>query len=328
MVQLVETLVRLRSETATARGLSPHALGYFYDWLPSATQHTVEVALRGASGKRGRKPGWWAAATQIRVLDQSTKAGVTTIVFGAPRLGEAAGDLYSQTMIDGMDWRPSPHATGIDLMATALEDVLENRPDSDRLDDGVLTCFEHLDRFLGKRDSFAELVIPRQAIKDSIHPVAPEVHCDIAGPVRAKSWRQRTPPPRSSRVAGRLTMVDERTNRFALDLDDGKRVYGLYLPEDCRPLWQLGQKRVTMMGKVIYRPTGAALRLDAEVVEADPDAPSLFSRVPDPERSWHEQQRQQKAAGKGSIEPLFGVLGDGGVDGDDETFIRDVEAVS
>jgi len=83
-----------------------------------------------------------------------------------------------------------------------------------------------------------------------------------------------------------------------------------------------------MMGKVIYRPTGAALRLDAEVVEADPDAPSLFSRVPDPERSWHEQQRQQKAAGKGSIEPLFGVLGNGGVDGDDETFIRDVEAVS
>ena len=123
-------------------------------------------------------------------------------------------------------------------------------------------------------------------------------------------------------------MVDERASRFALDLDDGKRVYGLYLPEDYKVLWNLGQQRVTMMGKVIYRPTGAALRLDAESVEADPDASSFFSRVPEPEKSWREQQRQQNAAGKGAIEGLFGSLGSDPSDDDDEAFFRAVEAVS
>jgi hypothetical protein len=82
-----------------------------------------------------------------------------------------------------------------------------------------------------------------------------------------------------------------------------------------------------MMGKVVYRPNGQALRLDAEAVEADPQASTFFSRVPEPERSWKEQQRQQNVNGKGTIEGLFGVLA-GEADDDDEAFIRAVEAVS
>jgi hypothetical protein len=255
---------------------------------------------------------------------------VTSVVFGAPRLGEAAKDLFAQRMIDGMedhDWRPSPEATGIDLVATALADVLADRQDSDRLDTGVLETFEHLSRFIGGKDAFAELVIPVHPGIDRLNPNRADVRCDATGPTRARSWRQKTPQPRSARIAGRLTMVDERTSRFALDLDDGRRVYGLYLPDDCKPLWTLGQQRVTMMGKVVYRPNGQALRLDAEAVEADPQASTFFSRVPEPERSWKEQQRQQNVNGKGTIEGLFGVLA-GEADDDDEAFIRAVEAVS
>lgn len=334
MVQLVETTLHLRCGTDTRRGLPPTALGSFYEWLPNATQHAVDVALRGASGKRGRKPSWWAETTQVRVLDQSSRDGVTSIIFGAPRLGEAAKDLFGQRMIDGLedhDWRPSPEATSIDLVASALADVLADRQDSDRLDSGVLETFEHLSHFIGDKDKFAELVIPVHPGTDKLNPNRPDVHCDITGPTRARSWRQKTPQPRSSRIAGRLTMVDERTSRFALDLDDGRRVYGLYLPEDCKPLWNLAHRgeRVTMLGKVVYRPNGQALRLDAEAVDADPEAPSFFSRVPEPERSWREQQRQQNAAGKGSIEGLFGVLAPGpGENDDEEAFIREVEAVS
>lgn len=331
MVQLVETKLQLRCGNDRRRGLPPTALGSFYEWLPDATQHAVDVALRGASGKSGRKPSWWTETTQVRVLDQSSSDGVISITFGAPRLGDAAKELFGQRIIDGLedhDWRPSPEATGIDLVATALADVLADRQDSDRLDSGVLETFEHLSRFIGDKEKFAELVIPVHPGTDKVNPNRPDVRCDVAGPTRARSWRKKTPQPRSSRIAGRLTMVDERTSRFALDLDDGRRVYGLYLPEDCKSLWSLGQQRVTMKGKVIYRPNGQALRLDAEAVEADPEAPTFFSRVPEPERSWREQQRQQNAEGKGNIEGLFGVLAPSPGDDDEEAFIREVEAMS
>jgi hypothetical protein len=329
MYQLVPTTVRLRCGNADRRGLPPTALGSFYRWLPEVTQRTLGVALRGASTKAGRKPAWWSAATEVRWLDQTFNQGEATVTFGAPRLGEAAEEIYQQQMIDGIeDWRPSRQSTVIDLMSTALADVLGDRPDSDRLDDGVLVSFGHLDSFLGGNEGFAELVLPART--DDRHAQAlPEVHCDATAPERAKSWHKKTPQPRSARVAGVVTMIDTETNRFALNLDDGKRVFGIFTPDDFSPVKKLVDQRVTVFGKVLYRPTGAALRLDVEGIEADPQAATFFSRLPEPPRPMREQLRQQSLAGKGSIEGLFGVLAPGPDESDDEdAFIREVEAVS
>jgi len=329
MVQLVPTTLRLRCGNDNRRGLPPTALGSFYRWLPEASHRTLGVALRGASTKRGVKPKWWAAATEVRLLDQSSSNGETSVTFGAPRLSEAAEELYRQEMIEGTDWRPSRQSTIIDLMGTALGDVLGDRPDSDRLDDGVLVSFGHLDSFLGGTDGFDELVLPAQS-PDRLTSPLPELHCDVSAPERAKSWHKKTPQPRSARVAGVLTMIDTETSRFALSLDDGKRVFGIFTPEDFSPMRALVQQRVTVFGKVLYRPTGMTLRLEAEGIEADPDAPAFFSRVPEPERSWQDRLREQRKSGHAAtLQGLFGLLApEPGESDDEEAFIREVEALS
>jgi len=326
MVQLVPTTLRLRCENTINRGLSPTALGSFYQWVPEASHRTLGVALRGASTKRGVKPKWWSAATGIRRLDESYSNGVLSVTFGAPRLGEAAEELYRQEMIEGTDWRPLRQSTVIDLMGNALEDVLSDRPDSNRLDDGVLVSFGHLDSFLGGKDGFDELVLPAQSTDRLTSPL-PEIHCDASAPERAKSWHKKTPQPRSARVAGVLTMIDTETSRFALNLDDGKRIFGIFTPADFSPMKSLVQQRVTVYGKVLYRPTGATLRLDAEGIEADPDAPTFFSRVPEPERSI--QHRIKRSGEPFRASSLFGALApEPGEDDDEMAFIREVEALS
>jgi hypothetical protein len=327
MVPLVETALRLRGKNIDRRGLSPTALGSFHRWVPEVAQRTLGVAMRGASTKAGRKPAWWSAATDVRWLDQSFKDGEMTVLFGAPRLGDAAEDIYRQQYIEGIeDLRPSRQSTVIDLLGTALADVMGDRPDSERLDDGVLVSFGHLDSFLGGADGFAELVLPVSASDNRIQAL-PEIHCDATAPERARSWHKKTPHPRSARVAGVVTMIDTETNRFALKLDDGKRVFGIFTPDDFSPVKKLVDQRATVFGKVLYRPTGAALRLDVEGIEADPEAPSFFSRIPDPVRSG--ENRAKHAGQHFKASELFGVLApEPGEDDDEDAFIRLVEAMS
>lgn len=332
MVQLVETTLRLHHQHKRKPGLPTAALGRFFTWVPSAAEHTVDAALRGASGKRGRKPSWWADATNVRVLDQSIDGDILSIVLGARRLGETTDNLLNQTCLEGMEdyvWRPSPEATALDLVATALADLQEDRQDSCHLDEGVLRTFGKIGGFISEQHGFDELLLPINQ-DGQCGPNLPVVRCDASCPMRAHSWMKQTPHPRSARIAGILTMVDQRTSRFALDLDDGRRVYGVFQPDDCTPLWSLGKQRVSMFGKVIYRPNGQTLRFDADKVEADVDAPTFFSRLPDPERTWSEDHRLQRTEGKGTIEGLFGALGDENQDGydDDEAFLLAVEAVS
>ena len=122
-------------------------------------------------------------------------------------------------------------------------------------------------------------------------------------------------------------MIDTETNRFALKLDDGKRVFGIFTPPDFSPVKKLVDQRVTVFGKVLYRPTGAPLRLDVEGIEGDPQAASFFSRLPEPERSWQERMKTNRLDYAG-LESLIGTLAPGpGEDDDEEAFIRAVAEV-
>lgn len=82
---------------------------------------------------------------------------------------------------------------------------------------------------------------------------------------------------------GTLDMIHYSTCAFAMKLKDGKEIHGvLDRPEMVDILTAYLNKKVLIVGKAIYRPSGAVLRIDAQHIEEDSRESDLFSRVPPP----------------------------------------------
>ena len=71
---------------------------------------------------RGRRPAWLDRAADVRFVDQQGN-GETVLFFEAPRLGDAASEIYQQQELPGLSIRPSPDDTGFDLFGDVLTDT-------------------------------------------------------------------------------------------------------------------------------------------------------------------------------------------------------------
>ena len=96
------------------------------------------------------------------------------------------------------------------------------------------------------------------------------------------------PPPASPgnrvRVVGTLDMIRASTEAFAIKLDDGQEVRGVIAGGEIVGLAKLLQKQVLVLGKAVYRPSGALLRVDAEDISPANGEASFWSRMPQPNR--------------------------------------------
>jgi hypothetical protein len=78
-------------------------------------------------------------------------------------------------------------------------------------------------------------------------------------------------------------MIRHSTRTFAVKLEDGSEVHGVL--EDHQQVEFLREwfgKRVLVLGRAVYRPSGSLLRVDAQAVESGEGQASLFSKVPPP----------------------------------------------
>ncbi|MGO8813712.1 MAG: hypothetical protein ACLQVG_03475 [Terriglobia bacterium] len=91
------------------------------------------------------------------------------------------------------------------------------------------------------------------------------------------------PQPRQVRVTGILDMIRHSTRSFGLKLEDGTEVRGvLKAREQTEELKQFLGKKLLVLGRAVYRPSGKLLRIDAEGFETGEGQPVLFSKVPPP----------------------------------------------
>lgn len=262
--------------------------------------NSVRMAFEGRSAATGEQPKWLKRASDVRVLGFSDHQGDTLLELEAGRLGEAAEELYRQRQL----WTelPDPNETALNVMARLVKDVRSGNAESALYDPSLLRVTQHLDS-LFVRDLTA-IRLPDAPDDTQLRAIL-----DREVPLHAKELSNSTPPPRQVRLTGTLDMIRYSTKAFALKLVDGKEVQGvLDRPEMIEALSKYLNKRVVIVGKAIFRPSGSVLRIDAQHVEEDSGESALFSRLPAPMTRRPVIPRPRLTqTGKTGVAAFFGI---------------------
>ncbi len=296
-MKVVEQTVRLRSE---AFGNRPTAgvSGEVLRRLQPAVKDSVLMTLRGQSAGPGRPPTWLSSASDIRFIGVSRDQDAV-FHFEVSTLGESAAILYDQNEI----WpnRPDPGLTSLDLLAGVIREVRSGNEESDGFDSHLLQRVSAFKRTLS--EGVDEIIV-----EDREGRSLPEAIVSKATVETAETLRFEIPPPRQVRVAGMLDMIRVSTQTLALRLDDGNEVKGVFLSDDVQPLAGFLNRRVVVLGKAIYRPSGRVLRIDVDSFELGEGVQSFWSRVPRAldQRELPKELRQQ-AYSKCGVAAFFGT---------------------
>lgn len=242
----------------------------FLQVVEPALRSAIYMAIQGSGKSIGRPPTWAQAIGDIALRKVHTN-GVACFHFDAPTLGEAAPELYHQPDF----WRSMPpqNATAFDLLAVAIDELHKGNLDSDCLDDAVL----------GRVASFGRL------FKHGVHGIEMtggnlrrEIsRIDNQILENAGKFVKTTPRPQAIRVVGTLDMIRNSTRAFGLLLQDGSSIAGVYQPGDMTHLQPLFRMQVTVNGRMIFRPSGRLLRIDADRVVLGDDESTLWKHLPD-----------------------------------------------
>ena len=228
------------------------------------------MAFRGHSGVRGPRPRWLEAAADLRFIDH-TGEDESVLVFEAPTLGEAVPELYQPR--ESWPTRPDPADTGLDLLGDVVRDVAAHNEDSDRFDRGLLGRLAGFVNVLG--GGFREIRLGSNR-RDAASPAI--ITAEVVR--TAREFQEAIPPPQRVRVVGTLDIVRTSTQSFALRLDDGREVRGVLVSGSILDAAARLGRRVLVLGRAIYRPSGRLLRIDADEIAAAEGESSIWSRIP------------------------------------------------
>jgi len=271
----IEQIVRLTSNEKYGQAAPPRPLGEILRLLPVAVSRALRMSFEGRSTASGPIPGWLHRMSDIRLVEYTGKTD-TRLHFACPTVGEAAPELFEQ---QEFGWTEKPHHddTGFDILGDVVSDLTSHNADSERFDRPMLQYLAHFRRAIN--GTFQEIAF-------SGHRLSPQPPSVINESVikTATEFSSETPRSEPARVVGKLDMIRASTQAFAIKLDSGDEVRGVMLNGDIGSLSQMLAKRVLVLGKAIYRPSGRLLRIDAENVQQTSENDTFFSKMPSPSR--------------------------------------------
>jgi hypothetical protein len=292
-------VIRLQTDSDYSQRLPILLCGDLLRLLKPLMTYSVRMAVEGSSVAAGRTPGWLTTASDVRFADYSRDGNDTLIHLELPALGEAAPELYEQAGL----WptKPAPEYTAVDVFSEVVDEVDRGDEDSLRYDRHLLRKLSGIRRVFS--DHLHGVALPHGLNGEAGGRLLTEGTTSIAGRLA-----DCTPQPQELRVAGLLDMIRRSTRSFGLQLDDGAEVRGVL--EDADEVDRMPEffgKRVLILGKAIYRPSGSLLRIDAHAIERGEGQPSIFSRIP-PSRSRRIPQTRKVGARQGwdSLSSYFG----------------------
>ncbi len=121
-------------------------------------------------------------------------------------------------------------------------------------------------------------------------------------------------------------MIRHSTRTFGLRLDDGSEVHGVVESYELMDfLKEYFGKKVLVLGKAVYRPSGRLLRIDAIAVESGENQPPVFAKIPPP-RSCQPMPVREKPGltGKRGVAAFFGIWPGDETDAELEAMLREV----
>lgn len=296
-MKTISQTVTLTSKDHYGRRVPPKAFGELLSVIPDAVRFSIRMAFESRSRAKGKRPGWLVAASDIRFLDHSGD-DTTILHFEAPTLGEAADKLYEQ----GELWptRPAPSDTGFDLFGDVISDIAADNSDSERFDRPLLREVERLKNSLNGWFQKVEFTGTRYTASQPAAITSAVIES-------AQRLSHDTPQPQQTRLVGKLDMIRDSTNSFAIKLKDGQEVRGVLTDGEIARIAALFRQDVLVLGKAIYRPSGKLLRIDADEVVLAGERDQFFSVIPKPRRSRYDLRevlREQQH--KKGISAIFG----------------------
>ncbi|HMC32435.1 MAG TPA: hypothetical protein VKL99_16485 [Candidatus Angelobacter sp.] len=273
--------------------------GQVFRRLHPVMASSVRMAFEGRSTASGEQPRWLKRAADVRVLGFSDHRGNTMLELEAQRLGDAAEEIYKQRRL----WNdlPAPEETAVNVMARVVHDIRMANAESQVYDSALLRVTQHLEPLFAH--DLSAIRLPEAPNDTQLREVL-----DRDVPIHARQLCNSTPPPRQIRLAGTLDMIRYSTRAFALKLAEGKEIQGVLDREDMiEPLSPLLNKKIVIVGKAVYRPSGSVLRIDVQYVEQDSGEPTLFSRVPPPIARKPFINKIRTETAKAGIDAFFGI---------------------
>jgi hypothetical protein len=280
--------------------------------LNDTARPCVRMAIEGSSASVGAVPGWLERASDIRTLGFEKRDGYSVLHLKAPKLGDAAPDLFQQHRLwPGL---AGPDDTVIQLIGKVGEVVRRREESSDIYDKPLLRHFTHW-RTLFRRE-VKEVQFPDASGTGEASVLNPTVVAN------AQQLSAQTPSPRQLRVVGKLDMVRHSTRSFGLVLNGGEEVRGVLLEGDPSLLQQYFGREITVFGKAVYRPSGSLLRIDAQEFLGTSEGREFFSSIPQamsaPARTDRKPQPVKRGGaaffgtwpGEESDEELLAALGE------------------
>jgi hypothetical protein len=242
-------------------------------------------------------PVWLERASDIRTLGFEQREGHSVLHVKAPKLGDAAPDLFEQQRLwPGL---ASPEDTAIQLMGRVGEVVRRNEASSDVYDKPLLRHFTNW-RTLFRRQ-VKEVRLPGAA------GTSAQTILDQTVAENAQQLSAQTPAPRQIRIVGKLDMIRHSTRSFVLVLENGQEVRGILLEGDLAILQHHFGKEITVFGKAIYRPSGSLLRVDAQELIETSEGREVFSSIPEAMSIPARGERGRLQLAKRGVAAFFGT---------------------
>jgi hypothetical protein len=265
--------------------LPPQAVGQTLVAIPNLVRQSVDMVFRGQSIATGKRPGWLTAASDLWLVGVSG-GEESVLTFEAPTLGDAAPELFRQGEFPWTS-RPNPDDTGFDLLGDVLSDVATANSESERFDARLLIELWGTRTIFKRAYSDLTLISQRHGAHD------PAI-LNSATLVTAKQLYDTTPRPQAAMIVGKLDMIRDSTQTFALIMEDGQEVRCMMAKEEVETLTPLFKHRVAVSGRAVFRASGRLLRLEAESVRDAAPSDRFFARVPKPNAQRYDPRRALK----------------------------------
>jgi hypothetical protein len=235
------------------------------DILLEGAQRAARLALEGRSIGRGPTPARVVELGDVRVA--AYRHGSLDMVVTSPTIAEAARDLIAQQNLFAE--AVAPDITAMDLFLRAAEDAVAGRQDSECLDAGMLEVLAR-----------TQSLFARGATGLLLSGRGEPLMIDASKAEGIRRLREQTPESRVSRIQGLLDSVTYSTTSFVVRLDDGNSLRGLSSSIAADTLAARLGHRVVLEGVVSFKPSGKALRIEADYIADAQPGDELWAHLP------------------------------------------------
>lgn len=288
--------ITLQTDQNYGKKAPPAEVGALLRNIGDSVRKSILMAVEGRSSSRGRPQSWLINASDIRFVD-ITGTKDTILHFEIPTMGEAFPELYEQKVL--WQTKPSESDTGLDLFSRVLHDVLIKDTNSNLFDRQLIHNISKYNKILN--GNYHGILLGNGVTGNKSFISFETIE-------NAKYLGQHTPKPRMGRITGQLDMIRWSTQSFEIILNDREKVNGILIDNDIDELKEYGSGKITIEGKIIYRPSGRILRIDAHSFMPATEQSEIWSKVPPPiGKELDKRSIRKKQTKKNGVNAYFGI---------------------